>query len=64
MEDGVEELWSESGAILVWLDGCDGPLAYLEGIKLPGYLFLYFLLLLLSPPLCVKKGVKFRLSYL
>ena len=63
MEYSVKELWSESGAILVWLDGCDGPLAYLEGIKLPGYLFLYFLLLLLCP-LCVKKGVKVRLPYL
>ena len=63
VEDSVKELWCKIGAVLVWLDGFDGPLAYLKGIKLPGYLSLYFLLLL-TCPLCVKNGVKVRLSNL
>jgi hypothetical protein len=63
VENNFKELWSEIGAVLLWLDGFDGPLAYLKGIKLPGYLSLYFLLLL-PCPLCVKKGVKVRLPNL
>ena len=63
VEDSVKELWSEIGAVLVWLDSFDGPQAYLKGIKLPDYLSLYFLLLL-PCPLRVKKGVKVRLSNL
>jgi hypothetical protein len=62
MEDSVKELWSESGAVLLWLDGFDSPLAYLKGIEVPGDLSLYFLFLAL--PLCVKKGVKVGLPIL
>lgn len=62
MEDSIKELWSESGAVLLWLDGFDDPLAYLKAIELPGDLSLYFLLL--PFPLCVKKGVKVGLPIL
>jgi hypothetical protein len=62
VEDSIKELWSESGAVLFWLDGFDGPLAYLKAIELTGELSIYFLFLAL--PLCVKKGVKVRLPIL
>ena len=64
MEDSIKELWSVSGAILLWLDGFDGHLAYLKAIELAGDLSLYFLFLYPFLLLRVKKGVKFRLSYL
>ena len=63
MEYSIKELWSVSGAaVLLWLDSFDGPLTYLKGVKLSGDLSLN--LLLLPLPLCVKKGVKVRLSIL
>ena len=51
MKYSIKELWSESGAVLLWLDGFDGPLAYLKAIKLTDDLSLYFLFFAL--PLCV-----------
>jgi hypothetical protein len=62
MKNSIKELWSESGAVLLWLDGFDGPLAYLKCIELPGNLYLYFLFL--PFPFCTKKGVKVRLPIL
>lgn len=58
MEDSIKELWSVSGTILLWLDGFNGPLAYLEAIELLGDLSVYFLFLYPFLLLSVKKGVK------